>query len=351
MTASKPKWWHVLHDLAMHPRSDRFISQLQAACGVTKDGGRNVFLHTYFKLASMMGEEVFALIGPLIWVTPEVSLTYLNHFGIILTLGQLSKDLLQLPRPPGPKSKYPIERLEKHFGTEFGMPSTHVMSGFLPLSIYLRLHAWGVRVSPLAWTACAICAVSVAFSRLYMGVHSVADVVGGAIMTVIIMYILALGGDSFDDAMFNRRNSIYIWIAMLTLFIFKYPRAVPWSASIGTGCQIFGTFIGAGTAWCFNRAYIPEYLNALYHMSALGMHRGADVPIDASMSAASHVIRSISGLVLVGLLKVVTKELSNQLFSFLFKLGLLPHDKRTEIDADGNVVPVHKYYSIEVPVR
>lgn len=351
MNASRPKWWHVLHDLAMHPHSDRFISQLQTACGVTKDGGRNVLLHTYFKVASMMGEEVFALIGPLIWVLPEVSLTYLNHFGIILTLGQLAKDMLQLPRPPGPKSKYHIERLEKHFGTEFGMPSTHVMSGFLPLSIYLRLHAWGMHVSLLTWWGCALCAVSVALSRLYMGVHSIADVVSGALMTAAIMYVLALGGDRFDNAMFNGRNSIYIWIAMLALFLFKYPRAVPWSASIGTACQIFGTFIGAGTAWCFNRTYRPQYLDALHHMSALGMHRSADVPFDASMSAASHVIRSVSGLLVVGVLKVVSKELSNHLFTFLFKLGVLPHDKRTEIDADGNVVPINKYYSIEVPVR
>lgn len=351
MGVSRPKWWYVLHDLAMHPRSDQFISQLQAACGVTKDGGRNMILHVYFKLASMMGEEVFALIGPLIWVYPEVSLTYLTHFGLILTLGQLCKDLLELPRPPGPKSKHRIERLEKHFGTEFGMPSTHVMSGFLPLCIYLRLHAWGVPVSPLAWAGCAVCAVSVALSRLYMGVHSIADVVVGAVIAVFIMYLLALGGDDFDNIMYNRRNSIYIWISMLVLFIFKYPRAVPWSASIGTACQIFGTFIGAGTAWCFDRAYYPGIIGALFHMSALGMKRSAGVPFDDSMSAASHIIRSVSGLALVGLLKVVTKELSNVLFTFLFKRGLLPHDKRTERDADGAVVPVQKYYSIEVPVR
>jgi hypothetical protein len=103
--------WRFLHNLVTHSASDRVVADFQAVCGVTETK-KNFPLHIYFKAASMMGEEVFAFIPLLFWIVPELALPYMTHFGIILTLGQLLKDLLMLPRPPSKHSKVRINPTE-----------------------------------------------------------------------------------------------------------------------------------------------------------------------------------------------------------------------------------------------
>jgi membrane-associated phospholipid phosphatase len=178
---------------------------------------------------SMFGEEIFAFIPLLCWILPEIGLPYMTNFGIVLTLGQLAKDIFKLPRPKGLN----VQKLEIHFGTEFGMPSTHTMAGFLPLSVVLRLHSWGYFISPLIWMLCVGCIVSVGMSRMYMGVHSIADITGGALLATILVSLIAYGGDSLDNFLYTSSFSVLLWILMMLTFLVAYPRAIPWSASIG----------------------------------------------------------------------------------------------------------------------
>jgi membrane-associated phospholipid phosphatase len=155
-------------------------------------------------------------------------------------IGQMSKDVLRLPRPPpavtidctGPSTvlrawRTPtpkpygridprlgpngIVRLERHYETEGGMPSTHSMNAvsmpWLIVSLLVSLSPPSPDASPSAplsafhtglyvigvlWTVLCIS------SRLYMGVHSPADIVVGVLIGLAMLALnLAVGGD-FD---------------------------------------------------------------------------------------------------------------------------------------------------------
>lgn len=43
---------------------------------------------------------------------------------MVMYIGQLTKDLLKLPRPPSP----PVVKLETRVDVEYGLPSTHAMA-------------------------------------------------------------------------------------------------------------------------------------------------------------------------------------------------------------------------------
>ncbi|CAM9161692.1 unnamed protein product, partial [Ectocarpus fasciculatus] len=197
------------------------------------------------------GDELFSLIPLLFWLAPEISSVYITNFGFILTAGQVVKDLLKLPRPHGKNSKYEIAKLEAHYGTEYGMPSTHTMAGFLPLTVLLRLQQRGYAVPLWGWAACGGCVFSVALSRLYMGVHSVLDLISGAILAAVCAAAINQAGDSFDVFLYQSPESHLTWVILMAIFVIKYPSTKPWSASTSTACQIFGLLAGLGTATWF----------------------------------------------------------------------------------------------------
>lgn len=79
------------------------------------------------------------------------------------------KDLFQDPRPP-------LElRLDDLVGASYGLPSGHAQ---LAVALWMWL-AWEVRRAWVWWTCSAI-ALGVIFSRLYLGVHDLEDVLVGA---------------------------------------------------------------------------------------------------------------------------------------------------------------------------
>ena len=90
----------------------------------------NPFFHALFTFGSMLGNEIFYLtFFPFIfWNLDE----YLGRrlvflWGVLMYLGQCSKDIIQWPRPPSP----PVIWVEKRYQWEYGMPSTHAMVGLL----------------------------------------------------------------------------------------------------------------------------------------------------------------------------------------------------------------------------
>jgi membrane-associated phospholipid phosphatase len=122
---------------------------------------------------------MFGITLPLLfWFAIDIAIPFLTHFGVMLTVGQIMKDLLRLPRPPARVLKATVNdpingdtavlsplvtlspdkkicnnavetndddkylgviKLENHFETEYGLPSTHTMSGMLPFVILLEI--------------------------------------------------------------------------------------------------------------------------------------------------------------------------------------------------------------------
>lgn len=97
------------------------------------------------------------------------------------------KDLFQDPRPP-------MEfRLDPQVGESYGMPSGHSQIAVV-MWIWLAIEArrgW-------VWLVCSLLAAGICFSRLYLGVHDVEDVVTGASLGFlgIVLFYYALKIDA-----------------------------------------------------------------------------------------------------------------------------------------------------------
>ena len=91
----------LLLPLVSHRFSNKFVSDFQSFCGLRADGNvQNKPLYFFFKTASLTGEEIFALLPILYWFAIPLGFPLGTNFGFILTIGQITKDLLLLPRPP-----------------------------------------------------------------------------------------------------------------------------------------------------------------------------------------------------------------------------------------------------------
>lgn len=82
-----------------------------------------------------------------------------------------AKDCFQDPRPPL------ALRLDDLVGASYGLPSGHAQ---MAVVMWLWL-AWELRRTGV-WVLCTLIALSVMASRLYLGVHDLEDLVGGAVL-------------------------------------------------------------------------------------------------------------------------------------------------------------------------
>lgn len=231
------------HSIAM-------VANFQRVCGLQADASvTNVFLNIYFRLASTAGEEIFSLMPLVFWLALPVAISFLTNFFILQIAGQLTKDFFRLPRPISPPgSNNPIVKLDNHFDTEYGLPSTHTIAGLLPATTLLVLLRHGVPISSTAWVASVIYWVSVALSRLYLGVHSVYDVIAGALLGSALVALLHMYGDSLDVLFYQCSAALQVQVALLVVYTVGYPRSGPWSASMGTAAQMVGPFFGCGVS-------------------------------------------------------------------------------------------------------
>ncbi|MEM7143832.1 MAG: phosphatase PAP2 family protein [Verrucomicrobiota bacterium] len=124
------------------------------------------------------------------------------------------KDFFQDPRP----SAY---FMEGHATNTYGLPSGHTQEALVfwyALALEIRKR-W-------AWIVGTIFVFGISFSRLYLGVHDLEDVVGGAILGVATLaaYLVYLR--------FRERVPRLTWIAPIGLFaaivsLFFWPNAIP----------------------------------------------------------------------------------------------------------------------------
>jgi membrane-associated phospholipid phosphatase len=226
------------------------VANFQRFCGLQADGKvTNKFLNVYFRVASTAGEEIFTLMPLVFWLAFPVAISFLTNFLILQIAGQLTKDFFRLPRPISPPGcKNPIIKLDNHFDTEYGLPSTHTIAGLLPATTMLILLRHGVPISTPAWIAAVIYWISVALSRLYLGVHSVYDVIAGALLGTTLTAVLHAYGDALDVLFYQCADALWVQFALLGLYFAAYPRSGPWSASFGTAAQMMGPFFGCGVS-------------------------------------------------------------------------------------------------------
>jgi membrane-associated phospholipid phosphatase len=150
-------------------------------------------------------------------------------------LNGLIKEIFQDPRPDA------IYRLDMNVGDSYGLPSGHAQTAVV-LWFWLAYESrkrW-------AWVFAAVLVVCISFSRLYLGVHDIEDIVMGLSLGVICLYFFrwteSASWDRWHHA--NWLVRIGVVLVVVAMIIYEWPHG-PNTWILQTGGMLFGWFLGA----------------------------------------------------------------------------------------------------------
>ncbi len=152
------------------------------------EGLRTPFFDRFFSVITVMGESVAAIVVmlPVFWCINKslgYYMIYTSCFG--MGINQFLKGIFKVPRPWVKDKNFTIVESARAAATGYSFPSGHTANAaamFGSLSTAVRKK----RVKALLWAAIAL----IAFSRLYLGVHSPADVAFSLVITVLLLAVM-----------------------------------------------------------------------------------------------------------------------------------------------------------------
>ena len=191
------------------------------------------FWSIYFTIAAEFGNETFFIIALpwLYWNAPnDLARAVVLLWGLAYYLGQWIKDYLQLPRPPSP----PVIQLESWYEAEYGLPSTHAMGAIcIPGYISLYCIAYDYWTVPIGILFFVLYSLSVIGSRLYLGVHSPADLFTGTVLAIGILLGMVWKGALFDEWLMVNWCAPLIVPLVCVVLLLIYPRVPKWTNAYG----------------------------------------------------------------------------------------------------------------------
>uniref|UniRef100_A0A1B6D3K7 Phosphatidic acid phosphatase type 2/haloperoxidase domain-containing protein n=1 Tax=Clastoptera arizonana TaxID=38151 RepID=A0A1B6D3K7_9HEMI len=280
---------------------------------------KNWLWYYLFVFGTLLGDEVFyaSFIPFWFWnIDGAVGRRVVMVWAITMYIGQGIKDLVCWPRPPCP----PVFRLQKKWSLEYGMPSTHAMVGVsIPFSVILYTMnryqypvGWGLAIA-ITW--CTL----ISLSRIYLGMHSILDIVAGLILALVLMIIIVPIVDILDLTLLTSRWSPIILIVISITMIALHPCGIHWTPTRGDSTVILsvcvGIYIGAWINYQLGYmsfvSYPPPYtiIWPSYGMIGLGLLRTVIGLIGIIATLA--VCKSASYATLSALLQVHSDELQN----------------------------------------
>jgi sphingosine-1-phosphate phosphatase 1 len=202
------------------------------------------FWYYFFRLGAAMGNEIFYCLFFPFWfwnVDGAIARKVGFLWGIYMTVGQATKDLLCMPRPASP----PVVKLEQRYIAEFGFPSTHAMvSAGLPISVVVLSYSrYNIDLPLSIAIACLFCCW-VCCSRLYLGMHSLLDVIAGVLYSILVLLLFIPILEPIDKFMLENMYSPLIALTVGFALSHFYPSLKQWSTARGDTTIIIGTVVG-----------------------------------------------------------------------------------------------------------
>ncbi|XP_010257589.1 PREDICTED: lipid phosphate phosphatase delta [Nelumbo nucifera] len=144
-------------------------------------------------------------------------------------IGNCIKDLVSAPRPSCP----PVRRLtatkdEKENAMEYGLPSSHTLntvclSGYLlHYILHYSQNRDGAVVLAALITAYLLVGL-IGLGRIYLGMHSVVDVIAGLVIGLSILAFWIMVHEYVDSFIVSGQNVTSFWATLSFLLLFAYP--------------------------------------------------------------------------------------------------------------------------------
>lgn len=235
---------------------------------------RNPFLDIFFSLVTHIGEETVFLVIALLffWCINKREGYYILITGLVGTvINQAAKLIFKIPRPWVKDPGFTIVESARAEATGYSFPSGHTQN---VAGTFGAIGRASLRKSIRA--ASVVIVILVAFSRMYLGVHTPLDVcvsLGIAALLVFLLYPMFSTEERFHKFMpYISVVSTLISIGLL-LFVFLMPseNADPQNLASGmkNSCTLFGCTLGLIPVYVLDRKYIKFETKASWYVQII----------------------------------------------------------------------------------
>ncbi|XP_017782329.1 PREDICTED: sphingosine-1-phosphate phosphatase 1-like [Nicrophorus vespilloides] len=270
----------------------------------------NRFWHYLFLFGTELGDELFYSIFIPFWfwnIDGYVGRRVVLVWAMAMYTGQAIKDIIRWPRPG-----YPVIRLQNKWALEYGMPSTHAMVGIsIPFSVLLfTLSRYQYNVALGLAFAVTLCTL-ICMSRLYLGMHTVLDILAGLALAISLMFVLVPSANYIDNYLLTNPTSPIMLLVTSILMIIYHPNSDKWTPTRGDTTMILSVSVGA---------HIGAWLNyQTGNMSPAELSPPYAIYWPSYYMIGCIILRTILGLALVLATRTIAKKLSYNFFCALLK--------------------------------
>uniref|UniRef100_A0A3P8RLL0 Sphingosine-1-phosphate phosphatase 1 n=1 Tax=Amphiprion percula TaxID=161767 RepID=A0A3P8RLL0_AMPPE len=292
----------------------------------------NKFLFYLFTFGTELGNEMFFIIFfPFVFwnIDALVSRRLIVVWAWNLFVGQSTKDMVRWSRPASP----PVVKVEVFYNSEYSMPSTHAMTGTaIPFCLFMLTYGRWQYPFLLGFSVALSWSVLVCVSRVYMGMHSVLEVITGFLYTLLILAFFQPVLDKIDNYyMTDHYAPLVIIVSHVSLGLVAFSLD-SWSTSRGDTAQALGTGAGAALA-----THVNYQLGLLLDVPLSSLPLTLP-PLDVSMVLRS-LLRFFIGVAVILVTRMVMKATT---IPFLCRLFGLPSD---------DVRQARQHMRVELPYR
>lgn len=207
---------------------------------------RTSFGDAFFSLITQLGEEtVFILMGLLFfWCINKKEGYYLLSVGLIGTvINQFLKLLFRIPRPWVRDENFTIVENAREDATGYSFPSGHTQTA---VGTFGGIARWNKKV--IVRVLCAAACVLVPLSRMYLGVHTPADVGVSIAITLVLVFVMyplvrkAAEKRSTMRLLFGAMTLLTLAVALF-VYLFPFPADAD-VANLESGMKNVNTMLG-----------------------------------------------------------------------------------------------------------
>ncbi|GAA5806316.1 PAP2 superfamily-domain-containing protein [Helicostylum pulchrum] len=284
---------------------------------------RTSALDSYFVWTANLGTHTFFMVflPILIWFgNAELgrNVAFLTASGVFWS-GFL-KDFLCLPRPMSP----PVHRLtmSPSVALEYGFPSTHSTNS---VSVALFLISMACeKLAPespariIATISCTFYAVSVVFGRIYCGMHSITDCVGGTILAYLVYLAQWTFKNQFNALFTSDSYWVFMTIPICLMLVSLHPDPMERCPCFEDSVCFMGVLIGLMPgSWLCNRS---EYCQSGLSSSVLSTQIGV-------FGLLFLLAKLLAGVACLFVWRIVCKKVCYYILPPIYRVFNLPHRK------------------------